>query len=115
MKARFAEILADQLNPQDVIDKMVEIIGAEHGKYRTVWPPATEELIKEVQEAAWTRRCDPAPSPGARHARHAGTADRQAVDQRAEQVAAQICSFATRLHALRFSRTVRTKEPHHDH
>ncbi|KJK55009.1 SDR family oxidoreductase [Saccharothrix sp. ST-888] len=55
VKARFAEILADQYDPQDMIDKMVEIIGAEHGKYRNVWPPATEELIKQVQESAWTR------------------------------------------------------------
>lgn len=55
VKARFAEILADQYDPQDMIDKMVEIIGAEHGKYRNVWPPATEELIKRVQETVWTR------------------------------------------------------------
>ncbi|MFF3074227.1 hypothetical protein ACFVSN_40485 [Kitasatospora sp. NPDC057904] len=55
VKARFAEILADQYDPQDMIDKMVEIIGAEHGKYRNVWPPATEELIKRVQATAWTR------------------------------------------------------------
>ncbi|NUK01081.1 SDR family oxidoreductase [Streptomyces lunaelactis] len=55
VKARFAEILADQYDPQDMIDKMVEIIGAEHGAYRNVWPPATEELIKQVQEAAWSR------------------------------------------------------------
>ncbi|AVZ77062.1 short-chain dehydrogenase [Streptomyces lunaelactis] len=55
VKARFAEILADQYDPQDVIDKMVEIIGAKQGKYRNVWPPATEELIKQVQEAAWSR------------------------------------------------------------
>ncbi|MER6202206.1 SDR family oxidoreductase [Streptomyces sp. NPDC001586] len=56
VRARFAGILADQFEPQDMIDKMVEIIGAEQGKYRNVWPPATEELIKEVQEAAWTRK-----------------------------------------------------------
>ncbi|MER5932433.1 SDR family oxidoreductase [Streptomyces sp. NPDC002054] len=56
VRARFAEILADQFEPQDMIDKMVEIVGAEQGKYRNVWPPATEELIKEVQEAAWTRK-----------------------------------------------------------
>jgi NAD(P)-dependent dehydrogenase (short-subunit alcohol dehydrogenase family) len=55
VKARFAEILADQFDPKDMIDKMVEVIGAEHGKYRNVWPPATAELIKQVQEAAWTR------------------------------------------------------------
>ncbi|MER5791785.1 SDR family oxidoreductase [Streptomyces sp. NPDC001980] len=56
VRARFAEILADQYEPQDMIDKMVEIIGAEQGKYRNVWPPETEKLIKEVQEAAWTRK-----------------------------------------------------------
>ncbi|MFF4444133.1 SDR family NAD(P)-dependent oxidoreductase [Streptomyces sp. NPDC001502] len=55
VRARFADILADQFEPQDMIDRMVEIIGAEQGKYRNVWPPATEELIREVQEAAWTR------------------------------------------------------------
>ena len=55
VKARFAQILADQFDPQDMIDKMVEVIGAEHGTYRNVWPPATAELIKQVQEAAWTR------------------------------------------------------------
>jgi NAD(P)-dependent dehydrogenase (short-subunit alcohol dehydrogenase family) len=55
VRARFAEILASQYDPQDMIDKMVEIIGAEHGSYRNVWPSATEELIKQVQEAAWTR------------------------------------------------------------
>jgi NAD(P)-dependent dehydrogenase (short-subunit alcohol dehydrogenase family) len=55
VKARFAEIMAEQYDPQDMIDKMVEIIGADHGNYRNVWPPATEQLVKQVQEAAWTR------------------------------------------------------------
>lgn len=49
-----------QLDPQEMIDKMVEVIGAEGGKYRTVWPPSTEELIKQVQEAAWTLPVEPA-------------------------------------------------------
>jgi hypothetical protein len=39
---------------------MVEVIGADGGKYRNVWPPATEELIKQVQEAAWTLPVEPA-------------------------------------------------------
>jgi len=34
---------------------MVEVIGAD-GKYRNVWPPATEDVIKRVQQDAWTRR-----------------------------------------------------------
>ncbi|MFD6182411.1 SDR family oxidoreductase [Streptomyces goshikiensis] len=56
VRARFADILADQFEPQDMIDKMVEIIGSEQGTYRNVWPPETEQLIKEVQQAAWTRK-----------------------------------------------------------
>ena len=39
-----------------MIDKMVEVIGAEEGLYRNVWPPAIETLIKQVQERAWTLR-----------------------------------------------------------
>ncbi|MEV0406660.1 hypothetical protein [Actinoallomurus sp. NPDC050550] len=44
-----------QLDPQEMIDKMVSIIGADDGKYRNVWLPAVEDLIKQLQEAAWTR------------------------------------------------------------
>ncbi|MEV6171620.1 SDR family oxidoreductase [Streptomyces sp. NPDC051954] len=55
IRAQFAEIMKGQNDPQDMIDKMVEIIGADAGKYRNVWPPATEELIKRVQHDAWTR------------------------------------------------------------
>ncbi|MER6253416.1 heme-binding protein [Streptomyces sp. NPDC001584] len=51
--------------------------------------PATEYTNGGKQPGP--ARCDPAPSPGVGHARHAGTADRRAVDRRAEQVAAQIC------------------------
>jgi hypothetical protein len=42
-----------------MIDNMVEVIGAEDGMYRNVWPPATEELINQVQAAAWTRPVKP--------------------------------------------------------
>jgi NAD(P)-dependent dehydrogenase (short-subunit alcohol dehydrogenase family) len=55
IRAHFAEIMKGQYDPQDMIDKMVEVIGADEGKYRTVWPPATEDLIKQVQAAAWAR------------------------------------------------------------
>ncbi|MGW2661814.1 hypothetical protein ACWCW7_12695 [Nocardia tengchongensis] len=30
--------------------------GTAIGNYRNVWPPATEELIKQVQQDAWTRQ-----------------------------------------------------------
>jgi hypothetical protein len=33
--------------------------AADDGKYRNVWPPETEELIKQVQESAWTRPVQP--------------------------------------------------------
>jgi hypothetical protein len=48
--------LKGQFDPQEMIDKMVEVIGAEEGLYRNVWPPAVETLIKQVQKRAWTLR-----------------------------------------------------------
>ncbi|WP_406451286.1 SDR family oxidoreductase [Streptomyces sp. NBC_01622] len=59
IKATFTEIMKGQHDPQDMIDKMVEVIGAEDGKYRNVWPPATEELIKQIQDNAWTIPVNP--------------------------------------------------------
>jgi NAD(P)-dependent dehydrogenase (short-subunit alcohol dehydrogenase family) len=55
LKATFAGMMKDQYDPADMIAKMVEVIAADGGKYRTVWPPATEELCKQVQQADWTR------------------------------------------------------------
>jgi len=56
VRANFAGIMQVQLDPQVMIDKMVEIIGAEDGLYRNVWPPETEALIKQVQAADWARK-----------------------------------------------------------
>ena len=55
IKASFAEIMEGQFDPEEMIDKMVAIISADDGNYRNVWPPSIEELIKQVQESAWTR------------------------------------------------------------
>ena len=72
IRASFAAIMQGQFDPQEMIDKMVEVIGADGGKYRNVWPPATEELIKQVQEAAWTRPVQPAvPTAGVEPMRRA--------------------------------------------
>jgi NAD(P)-dependent dehydrogenase (short-subunit alcohol dehydrogenase family) len=60
IEARFAEIMQAQFDPQDMIDKMVEVIGAEDGMYRNVWPPQTEEFIKQTQQDDWTRPVRPA-------------------------------------------------------
>lgn len=51
IKARFAEIMKGQFDPQE----MISIIGADDGKCRNVWPPAIEDPVKQVQEGAWTR------------------------------------------------------------
>jgi NAD(P)-dependent dehydrogenase (short-subunit alcohol dehydrogenase family) len=56
LKATFAGMMKDQFDPADMIAKMVEVIGADGGKYRNVWPPATEELCKQIQQDAWTRK-----------------------------------------------------------
>ena len=54
IRSNFAAILKGQLDPQEMIAKMVEVIGADDGLYRNVWPPAIEALVKQVQERAWT-------------------------------------------------------------
>jgi NAD(P)-dependent dehydrogenase (short-subunit alcohol dehydrogenase family) len=56
VRANFAGIMQAQIDPQVMIDKMVEIIGAEDGLYRNVWPLETEAMIKQVQAADWTRK-----------------------------------------------------------
>jgi len=56
VRANFARIMDAQFDPQDMIDKMVAIIGAKDGLYRNVWPPQTEQLIKDVQAHNWTRK-----------------------------------------------------------
>ena len=65
IRHRFDAIMEGQHDPQDMIDKMVEVIGADDGRYRNVWPPSTEVLIKQVQEAAWTLPVEPAVSTAA--------------------------------------------------
>ena len=56
IRANFAAIMKGQFDPQEMIDKMVEVIGADNGLYRNAWPPATETLMKQVEERAWTLR-----------------------------------------------------------
>jgi NAD(P)-dependent dehydrogenase (short-subunit alcohol dehydrogenase family) len=59
IRARFAPLLKGQFDPQEMIDKMVEVVGADEGLYRNVWPPAIEALVKQVQEGDWTLRIGP--------------------------------------------------------
>jgi NAD(P)-dependent dehydrogenase (short-subunit alcohol dehydrogenase family) len=56
IRANFAAIMKGQFDPKEMIDKMIEVIGAGDGSYRNVWPPSIETLIKQVQDRAWTLR-----------------------------------------------------------
>jgi NAD(P)-dependent dehydrogenase (short-subunit alcohol dehydrogenase family) len=56
IRANFARIMKGQLDPQDMIDRMVFVIGSDDGKYRNVWPPSIEDFVKQVQEADWSRQ-----------------------------------------------------------
>ncbi len=47
------EGLKDQFDPEDMIRKMIEIIPAEHHKFRTVYPEETEKQLKETQKVRW--------------------------------------------------------------
>ena len=56
IRTRFAEIMKGQFDPAEMIARMTEVISADDGTYRNVWPPAIEDLIKQVQQDAWTRQ-----------------------------------------------------------
>jgi len=42
-----------KLVPQDMINRMVEVIPADTGKFRNVWPPHIEVMLKDSQAKAW--------------------------------------------------------------
>ncbi|MGM0751516.1 MAG: SDR family oxidoreductase [Bacillota bacterium] len=47
------EGLKDQFDPEDMIQKMIEIIPADNHKFRTVYPEETEKQLKETQQERW--------------------------------------------------------------
>ncbi|MGM9923469.1 MAG: SDR family oxidoreductase [Bacillus sp. (in: firmicutes)] len=47
------EALKNQFDPQDMIEKMIEIIPADHHKFRTVYPEETEKQLKETEKERW--------------------------------------------------------------
>ncbi|MDL9938881.1 SDR family oxidoreductase [Gordonia sp. ABSL1-1] len=51
----FGPSLAEQYNPQEMIDAMVEIIPAEEHLYRTMRPTATIDAAKAWQHTEWTQ------------------------------------------------------------
>ena len=44
------------LDAQEMIDRMIEIVPADDGKFRNVVPKATEDMLKAHQLAAWDNR-----------------------------------------------------------
>jgi NAD(P)-dependent dehydrogenase (short-subunit alcohol dehydrogenase family) len=44
------------LDAQEMIDRMIEIVPADQGKFRNVVPKATEDMLKAHQLAAWENR-----------------------------------------------------------
>jgi short-subunit dehydrogenase len=47
-------VLANQLDPKDLVDTMIDLIVADESKFRNVHPKETEDDAKEVQKKAWT-------------------------------------------------------------
>ncbi|MFG6120310.1 SDR family oxidoreductase [Thalassobacillus sp. B23F22_16] len=51
--AETEKILDDQYDPQDMIDKMVEVIESDHHAYRTAYPQEAEDMMKEEEKKNW--------------------------------------------------------------
>lgn len=47
------EGLKNQFDPEEMIEKMVEVIPANHHKFRTVYPEQTEKQMKETEQKRW--------------------------------------------------------------
>lgn len=51
--AETEKILDEQYNPQDMIDKMVEVIEKDHHPFRTAYPQEVEDQMKKAEQDAW--------------------------------------------------------------
>ncbi|MBC3940070.1 SDR family oxidoreductase [Sphingomonas albertensis] len=57
LRATFDALLASpqgHLDPQEMIDRMIDIVPADTGKVRNVCPQFVEDMLKDAQAAAWT-------------------------------------------------------------
>lgn len=45
-----------RMDPQEMIDRMIEIVPADDGKFRNVVPKAIEDMLKQHQLQAWENR-----------------------------------------------------------
>ena len=56
LRKTFDDLLATpegHLDPKEMIDRMIEIVPADTGKFRNVVPQSVEEMLKKVQVSAW--------------------------------------------------------------
>jgi len=53
---RFLQAPDGHLDAREMIDRMIEIVPADTGKFRNVVPKATEDMLKAHQLAAWGNR-----------------------------------------------------------
>jgi len=51
--AETEKMLDDQYEPQEMIDKMVEVIEADHHAFRTAYPQDAEDMMKEEEQKNW--------------------------------------------------------------
>ncbi|TDL33030.1 SDR family oxidoreductase [Jeotgalibacillus sp. S-D1] len=50
------QLLDQQYPPQDMIDKMVEVIEADHHAFRTAFPQETEDMMKQEEKDKWEEK-----------------------------------------------------------
>jgi NAD(P)-dependent dehydrogenase (short-subunit alcohol dehydrogenase family) len=56
LRQTFDDLLAQpggHMDPQEMIDRMIEIVPADTGKFRNVVPKAVEDMLREHQVKAW--------------------------------------------------------------
>ena len=61
LRATFDSLLAQpegHLDPKEMIDRMIEIVPADTGKFRNVVPKSVEDMLKRSQTEAWENRID---------------------------------------------------------
>ncbi len=46
----------EQFDPQEMIEKMVDVTEADGGLFRNLLPAAAEQIVRDEQAHAWTRR-----------------------------------------------------------
>jgi NAD(P)-dependent dehydrogenase (short-subunit alcohol dehydrogenase family) len=59
LRQTFDELLATpqgHLDPQEMIDRMIDIVPADTGKFRNVCPQVVEDMLKKSQADAWNAR-----------------------------------------------------------